>query len=153
MDVDGPVSSGPFPSASLTLQQYSQHRSSNFGFGDGTRIRPISSRGVSKRGRPRGSRRGGPIGGKARGMLVLQPGAKTNSTGVGGFTTPANPAGMSPLCGLKVVSPAKGSCPMRAHVRCLPCVYVYRGEIEALLFVSRTIPERARIYKLGFAIG
>jgi len=43
-----------------------------FGVGANARIRQ-SVRGVSKRGRPRGSRRGGPIGGKGRGLLLMHP--------------------------------------------------------------------------------
>jgi len=44
----------------------------SFGVGANARIRQ-SVRGVSKRGRPRGSRRGGPIGGKGRGLLLMHP--------------------------------------------------------------------------------
>lgn len=35
-------------------------------------------RGSTKRGRPRGSRRGGPVGGKARSMMLLHPTSVTS---------------------------------------------------------------------------
>lgn len=60
-----------------------------FSSGTGVRMRP-TIRGTSKRGRPRGSRRGGPVGGKGRGLLLLHPPSK----GVG--SDPQSPASMSP---------------------------------------------------------
>ncbi|KAK0088895.1 hypothetical protein PV325_010346 [Microctonus aethiopoides] len=63
----------------------------NFGVGAGVRIRP-SVRGASKRGRPRGSRRGGPVGGKGRGLLLQSPSVKsspiTATTTTAATTTP-----------------------------------------------------------------
>lgn len=57
--------------------------------GSSVRIRP-TIRGTSKRGRPRGSRRGGPVGGKSRGLLLLHPPSK----GLG--SNPQSPTSLSP---------------------------------------------------------
>lgn len=61
-----------------------------FGTGSGVRIRP-TIRGSSKRGRPRGSRRGGPVGGKGRGLLLLHPPSK-NLTTPGQSGLPSSPS-------------------------------------------------------------
>lgn len=87
VDVDGPVSA-----SSSEASQNSRITSEfgeppkvarlghhfTFGVGGGVRMRP-SIRGTSKRGRPRGSRRGGPIGGKGRGIL-FNPNAKNSAS-------------------------------------------------------------------------
>lgn len=53
----------------------------HFAFGVGTNARMRQSvRGASKRGRPRGSRRGGPIGGKGRGLLLPHPSSKASNS-------------------------------------------------------------------------
>ncbi|PBC32751.1 Putative DNA helicase Ino80 [Apis cerana cerana] len=96
VDVDGPVgaSSGDTRQSragqfgdSTKVSRLDHHMS--FTSGSSVRIRP-TIRGTSKRGRPRGSRRGGPVGGKGRGLLLLHP----PSTGLG--SSPQSPASLSP---------------------------------------------------------
>ncbi|XP_066594162.1 chromatin-remodeling ATPase INO80 isoform X2 [Prorops nasuta] len=76
VDVDGPVSTAPGDPRqsrdgqvgdSTKIARPGNHFA--FGVGTGVRMRP-TIRGTSKRGRPRGSRRGGTVGGKSRGMLL-----------------------------------------------------------------------------------
>ncbi|EFN75626.1 Putative DNA helicase Ino80 [Harpegnathos saltator] len=64
-----------------------------FGVNAGARMRQ-SVRGASKRGRPRGSRRGGPIGGKGRGVL-LSHGPSKSCNAVGS----QSPSSLSPTGG------------------------------------------------------
>ena len=89
VDVDGPVTASssdshnlPRPSTQFTeppkVARLGHHFT--FGVGGGVRMRP-TIRGSSKRGRPRGSRRGGPIGGKGRGILLNPTGTTTGSPG------------------------------------------------------------------------
>lgn len=82
VDVDGPVavsggdhghSRGSFGESSSKVARLGHHFA--FGVNASARMRQ-SVRGASKRGRPRGSRRGGPIGGKGRGMLLMHPSSK-----------------------------------------------------------------------------
>lgn len=97
VDVDGPVgaSSGDTRQSRAggqfgdpaKVSRLDHHMS--FTSGSSVRIRP-TIRGTSKRGRPRGSRRGGPVGGKGRGLLLLHP----PSTGLG--SSPQSPASLSP---------------------------------------------------------
>ncbi|XP_043288526.1 chromatin-remodeling ATPase INO80 isoform X2 [Venturia canescens] len=87
VDVDGPVSASS-SEASQNSRMTSEFGEPpkvarlghhfTFGVGGGVRMRP-SIRGTSKRGRPRGSRRGGPVGGKGRGML-FNPNAKNSAS-------------------------------------------------------------------------
>ncbi|XP_015604273.1 putative DNA helicase Ino80 isoform X2 [Cephus cinctus] len=80
VDVDGPVPT-PGDTKSSRIAQFGEPPKVaklghfTFGPGGGVRMRP-SIRGSSKRGRPRGSRRGGPIGGKGRGLHLLHPPSK-----------------------------------------------------------------------------
>ncbi|XP_029678503.1 chromatin-remodeling ATPase INO80 isoform X2 [Formica exsecta] len=90
VDVDGPVavSGGDHPhghsrgsfhqfgESSTKVARLGHHFA--FGMGASARMRQ-SVRGASKRGRPRGSRRGGPIGGKGRGMLLMHPSSKSSN--------------------------------------------------------------------------
>ena len=97
VDVDGPVgaSSGDTRQSRAggqfgdpaKVSRLDHHMS--FTSGSSVRIRP-TIRGTSKRGRPRGSLRGGPVGGKGRGLLLLHP----PSTGLG--SSPQSPASLSP---------------------------------------------------------
>ncbi|XP_033207713.1 chromatin-remodeling ATPase INO80 [Belonocnema kinseyi] len=97
VDVDGPVSSSDFRNSRLPSQfgeppkvaRLGHHFT--FGVGTGVRMRP-SVRGTSKRGRPRGSRRGGPIGGKGRGMLLLHPPSIKNSVSTGHLSPSSSPS-------------------------------------------------------------
>ena len=97
VDVDGPVSSSDFRNSRLPSQfgeppkvaRLGQHFT--FGTGTGVRMRP-SVRGTSKRGRPRGSRRGGPVGGKGRGMLLLHPPSIKNSVSSGHLSPSSSPS-------------------------------------------------------------
>nr|XP_031835468.1 chromatin-remodeling ATPase INO80 [Nomia melanderi] len=96
VDVDGPVGGTSSDSRQFRVSQFSEPAKVNrldhhipFSSGTGVRMRP-TIRGTSKRGRPRGSRRGGPVGGKGRGLLLLHPPSK----GVG--SDPQSPASMSP---------------------------------------------------------
>ncbi|XP_017878637.1 chromatin-remodeling ATPase INO80 isoform X2 [Ceratina calcarata] len=96
VDVDGPIGTssgdtrqsrmGPFGDSGK-VNRLDHHVS--FSSGSSVRMRP-TIRGTSKRGRPRGSRRGGPIGGKGRGLLMLHPPSK----GVG--NDPQSPTSLSP---------------------------------------------------------
>ncbi|XP_076291409.1 chromatin-remodeling ATPase INO80 isoform X2 [Lasioglossum baleicum] len=99
VDVDGPVVGSSSDSRQLRVSQFGEPVKVNrldhhvsFSSGSGVRMRP-TIRGTSKRGRPRGSRRGGPVGGKGRGLLLLHPPSKT----VG--NDPQSPASMSPTGG------------------------------------------------------
>ncbi|XP_020277600.1 putative DNA helicase Ino80 isoform X2 [Pseudomyrmex gracilis] len=85
VDVDGPtvVSSGK----PRSLHQFGEPPSKvarlghHFALGIGASARMRQSvRGASKRGRPRGSRRGGPIGGKGRGLLMMHASSKNSGT-------------------------------------------------------------------------
>lgn len=84
VDVDGPVavSSGEARQARGNLQFGEPSKVARlghhfaFGVSAGARMRQ-SVRGTSKRGRPRGSRRGGPIGGKGRGLLLSHLSSKS----------------------------------------------------------------------------
>ncbi|CAD6202019.1 GSCOCG00002904001-RA-CDS [Cotesia congregata] len=80
VDVDNNSTSGG-SSASLSppkVARFNHHL--NYGIAStGMRIRP-SMRGTSKRGRPRGSRRGGPIAGKGRGLMLHPPGKSSAGT-------------------------------------------------------------------------
>lgn len=67
-----------------------------FSSGSGIRMRP-NVRGTSKRGRPRGSRRGGPIGGKGRGMLLLHPPSIKNSVSTGHLSPSSSPSHSSTI--------------------------------------------------------
>ncbi|XP_063977113.1 chromatin-remodeling ATPase INO80 isoform X2 [Diachasmimorpha longicaudata] len=89
VDVDGPVYGpnsprqvrGVFFNEPPKVSKLGHH----FSFGNVPRIR-TAIRGTSKRGRPRGSRRGGPVGGKGRGMLMQPPlGSLPNSPGTSQF--------------------------------------------------------------------
>lgn len=60
----------------------------SFSSGSSVRMRP-TIRGTSKRGRPRGSRRGGPVGGKGRGLLLYPPSKVLGSS-------PQSPVSLSP---------------------------------------------------------
>lgn len=98
VDVDGPVGGPASDPRPLRVGQFGEAGKANridhhipFSGGTSARIRP-TIRGTSKRGRPRGSRRGGPVGGKGRGLLLLHP---PSSKGVGG-SDPQSPASMSP---------------------------------------------------------
>lgn len=90
VDVDGPVAvsggdhshghsrgSFQFGESSTKVARLGHHFA--FGMGASARMRQ-SVRGASKRGRPRGSRRGGPIGGKGRGMLLMHPSSKSSNS-------------------------------------------------------------------------
>ncbi|KZC05466.1 Putative DNA helicase Ino80 [Dufourea novaeangliae] len=99
VDVDGPVGGTSSDSRQLRVSQFGEQPAKvnrldhHIAFGTGTggvRIRP-TIRGTSKRGRPRGSRRGGPVGGKGRGLLLLHP-----PSSKGGGSDPQSPASMSP---------------------------------------------------------
>lgn len=97
VDVDGPVGVPAGDSRQLRVSQFGEPGKVNrldhhipFSSGTGVRMRP-TIRGTSKRGRPRGSRRGGPVGGKGRGLLLLHPPSKA----VGG-SDPQSPASLSP---------------------------------------------------------
>lgn len=87
VDVDSPVSgSDPYGQSRGSLQ-FGESPSKiarlghHFAFGVGANARMRQSvRGVSKRGRPRGSRRGGPIGGKGRGLLLMHPSSKASES-------------------------------------------------------------------------
>ncbi|XP_020707997.2 chromatin-remodeling ATPase INO80 isoform X2 [Athalia rosae] len=90
VDVDGPVATPvhhppshsnlsvphltPGPADPPKVSRLTHHFT--FAGASGARIRP-GGRGTNKRGRPRGSRRGGPVGGKGRGLLLLQPPAQS----------------------------------------------------------------------------
>jgi len=85
VDVDGPVaaSGGDSRGQSRGNLQFGESPAKiarlghQFAFGMGASARMRQSvRGASKRGRPRGSRRGGPIGGKGRGLLLVHPSSK-----------------------------------------------------------------------------
>ncbi|KOC66120.1 Putative DNA helicase Ino80 [Habropoda laboriosa] len=96
VDVDGPVGTTSSDSRPSRVGQFGDpgkvsrldHHMS-FSSGSSVRIRP-TIRGTSKRGRPRGSRRGGPVGGKSRGLLLLHPPSK------GPGSDPQSPASLSP---------------------------------------------------------
>lgn len=100
VDVDSPVAvsgSDPYgqPRGSL---QFGESPSKiarlghhfTFGVGANARMRQ-SVRGVSKRGRPRGSRRGGPIGGKGRGLLLMHPSSKVSNMASEPLSTTISP--------------------------------------------------------------
>lgn len=74
-----------------------------FGSSSSGRARP-GGRGTNKRGRPRGSRRGGSVGGKGRGLLLLQPPAQP--AGTQGDAAPTATAVHSPHgeCSSKFIS-------------------------------------------------
>ncbi|EFN73818.1 Putative DNA helicase Ino80 [Camponotus floridanus] len=98
VDVDGPVavSGGDHPhghsrgnfhqfgESSTKVARLGHHFA--FGVGASARMRQ-SVRGASKRGRPRGSRRGGPIGGKGRGMLLMHPSKGSNAVATESLST------------------------------------------------------------------
>lgn len=96
VDVDGPVGASSGDNRQSRANQFGDagkvsrldHHVS-FSSGSSVRIRP-TIRGTSKRGRPRGSRRGGPVGGKGRGLLLLHPPSK----GLG--SNPQSPTSLSP---------------------------------------------------------
>ncbi|XP_043490017.1 chromatin-remodeling ATPase INO80 isoform X2 [Polistes fuscatus] len=86
VDVDSPVIGSNIDSRQSSGNQFgesakSAHLDHNFVMSGNVsgRIRP-SVRGTSKRGRPRGSRRGGPVGGKGRGLFMIQSSSKSAST-------------------------------------------------------------------------
>lgn len=88
VDVDGPVAvsgNDPYgqPRGNLHIGEPPSkvaRLGHHFTFGVGANARMRQSvRGASKRGRPRGSRRGGPIGGKGRGMLLMHPSSKVSN--------------------------------------------------------------------------
>ncbi|XP_018355719.1 PREDICTED: putative DNA helicase Ino80 isoform X1 [Trachymyrmex septentrionalis] len=88
VDVDGPVTvsgNDPHGQPRGNLHQFGESpakiaRLGHFAFGMGANARMRQSvRGASKRGRPRGSRRGGPIGGKGRGLLLMHPSSKISN--------------------------------------------------------------------------
>lgn len=87
VDVDGPVSGNdPHGQPRGSLHQFGEsppkiaRLGHNFAFGVSANARMRQSvRGASKRGRPRGSRRGGPIGGKGRGLLLMHPSSKVSN--------------------------------------------------------------------------
>ncbi|XP_050471357.1 chromatin-remodeling ATPase INO80 [Bombus huntii] len=96
VDVDGPVGVSSGDSRQSRAGQFADPGKVNrldhhmsFSSGSSVRMRP-TIRGTSKRGRPRGSRRGGPVGGKGRGLLLLHPPSK----GLGG--SPQSPVSLSP---------------------------------------------------------
>ncbi|KAJ8686508.1 hypothetical protein QAD02_022302 [Eretmocerus hayati] len=84
VDVDGPVSASTSLAAGLRQDSKfhrgfgHQHQNQRMGFGDVPRMRLVA-RGTNKRGRPRGSRRGGPVGGKARGPMLPHPGSSAST--------------------------------------------------------------------------
>ncbi|OAD54335.1 DNA helicase INO80 [Eufriesea mexicana] len=96
VDVDGPVGASSGDTRQSRVGQFGDpgkisrldHHMS-FSSGTGVRMRP-TIRGTSKRGRPRGSRRGGPVGGKGRGLLLLH----SSSKGLGSGSQ--SPASLSP---------------------------------------------------------
>ncbi|XP_034174999.1 chromatin-remodeling ATPase INO80 [Osmia lignaria lignaria] len=95
VDVDGPVGGTSSDARQSRISQYGEagkvsrlEHHMPFSSGTGVRMRP-NVRGTSKRGRPRGSRRGGPVGGKGRGLLLLHP-----SKGLG--SEPQSPSSLSP---------------------------------------------------------
>lgn len=95
VDVDGPVGATSSDARQSRISQYGEagkvsrlEHHMPFSSGTGVRMRP-NVRGTSKRGRPRGSRRGGPVGGKGRGLLLLHP-----SKGLG--SDPQSPSSLSP---------------------------------------------------------
>lgn len=103
VDVDGPVT----PSTSESHQvprsnvQFGEPpkvarlgHHFTFGVGGGVRMRP-TIRGTSKRGRPRGSRRGGPVGGKGRGILLNPSGKTAGSPGTHSPTSSPSPGSSS----------------------------------------------------------
>jgi len=89
VDVDGPVAiSGcdTHGQPRSSVHQFGESPSKiarlghHFAFGMNANARMRQSvRGASKRGRPRGSRRGGPIGGKGRGLLLMHPSSKVSN--------------------------------------------------------------------------
>ncbi|KAK2584287.1 hypothetical protein KPH14_006689 [Odynerus spinipes] len=86
VDVDGPVTGSNVDSRQSGVNQFGEpgkvsRLGHNFVMSGGVsgRIRP-SVRGTSKRGRPRGSRRGGPVGGKGRGLFLLHSSSKGTGT-------------------------------------------------------------------------
>lgn len=98
VDVDGPVSATDFRNSHLPSSQFGDvpkvarlGHHFTFSSGSGIRMRP-NVRGTSKRGRPRGSRRGGPIGGKGRGMLLLHPPSIKNSASTGHLSPSSSPS-------------------------------------------------------------
>lgn len=100
VDVDGPVavSGGDARQARGNVQFGEPSKVARlghhfaFGVNAGARMRQ-SVRGASKRGRPRGSRRGGPIGGKGRGVLSHLPSKSGNAVGS------QSPSSLSPTGG------------------------------------------------------
>ncbi|XP_012284953.1 putative DNA helicase Ino80 isoform X2 [Orussus abietinus] len=79
VDVDGPVPASAGDARQSRVGHFGEPpkvarlgHHFTFGVGGSVRMRP-TVRGSTKRGRPRGSRRGGPIGGKGRGLLLLHP--------------------------------------------------------------------------------
>ncbi|XP_076167632.1 chromatin-remodeling ATPase INO80 [Ptiloglossa arizonensis] len=98
VDVDGPVGGSGADARQLRVGQFGEPCKVSrldhhvpYSSGPSVRMRP-TIRGTSKRGRPRGSRRGGPVGGKGRGLLLLHP---PSSKGVAGGD-PQSPASLSP---------------------------------------------------------
>ncbi|XP_076633272.1 chromatin-remodeling ATPase INO80 [Colletes latitarsis] len=97
VDVDGPVGGSVVDARQLRVGQFGEpckisRLDHHVPYGSGTtvRMRP-TIRGTSKRGRPRGSRRGGPVGGKGRGLLLLHPPSKSMAG-----SDPQSPASLSP---------------------------------------------------------
>uniref|UniRef100_A0A0C9S052 Chromatin-remodeling ATPase INO80 n=1 Tax=Fopius arisanus TaxID=64838 RepID=A0A0C9S052_9HYME len=89
VDVDGPIHGANSPrhvrGISFNEPPKVSKLGHHFNFGNVPRVR-TAIRGTSKRGRPRGSRRGGPVGGKGRGMLLQHPlGSLPNSPGSSQF--------------------------------------------------------------------
>ncbi|XP_046478715.1 chromatin-remodeling ATPase INO80 isoform X1 [Neodiprion pinetum] len=119
VDVDGPVSTPvhhpqvhatlptPGPIEPPKVSRLTHHFT--FAGSVGSRVRP-AGRGTNKRGRPRGSRRGGPIGGKGRGLLLLQPPASQSSTAPQGDAA-ANLTSVQSPHGSSVPVPADGDGP------------------------------------------
>ncbi|XP_047347049.1 chromatin-remodeling ATPase INO80 isoform X1 [Vespa velutina] len=86
VDVDGPVIGSNADSRQSCVNQFGEstksgHLGHNFVMSGNIsgRMRP-SVRGTSKRGRPRGSRRGGPVGGKGRGIFLFHSSSKGTGT-------------------------------------------------------------------------
>lgn len=94
--MDGPVIGSNVDSRQSCVNQFgestkSAHLSHNFVMTGNVsgRIRP-SVRGTSKRGRPRGSRRGGPVGGKGRGLFLFHSSSKGTATSSQSSSTTAS---------------------------------------------------------------
>ncbi|KAG7207458.1 hypothetical protein KM043_009093 [Ampulex compressa] len=99
VDVDGPVPISSSDGRQSRVTQFGETTKVarlghhfTFGVGTGVRMRP-TIRGTSKRGRPRGSRRGGPVGGKGRGLMLLHPPSRGLVTAGGHSPSSMSPTG------------------------------------------------------------